>query len=287
MAALENPTRTVTMIGGRDGARIVLACAEPGSAYNLGVDPGLWGFAPQALSSIQLGSVPGEVFTGARALPSLIPCPLTVVANSTDELDQHLRYLNTLLAPEEPVRLRVASTGITREITAHYYTGLEGLSVRDHRSKTAQVPLVLKALQPFWRDVATDDPSVTGVFANAIGGGSNAEDIVCASDVPDTWPELEITGPIENVHAMSLERGRLVRVVEVLGVNDVLTITTDPLARGVWFNGVRSYSSIDARSSFWSLKPGLNRIVLRGSDLTAGGNPGGYTIRHSPRFGSC
>ncbi len=287
MAALEAPTRTVTLIGGRDGGRVVLACAGERSTYNLGVDPGLWGFAPQALSSISLGEVPGEVFTGARATASLLPCPITVVSASTDDLDAALRYLNTLLAPEEPVKIRVASTGITREITAYYYTGLEGLPVRDHRSKTATVPLVLKAMQPFWRDVESDDPSVTGVFANAVSGGSNAEDIVCGSDIADTWPEFTITGPIENVQIMNLERGRLIRITEVLDVNDVLTIVTDPLARGVWFNGVRSYASLDARSTMWSLKPGLNRVVLRGSDLTAGGNPGDYTITWSPRFGSC
>lgn len=277
------------MIGGRDGGRIRLACNDQGATYNLGVDPGLWGFAGQTISSLRLGSVPGEVFTGVRAEAALIPCPITVVAASTDDLDAALRYLATLLAPEEPVRLRVASseTGIVREVTAHYYTGLEGLTVRDHKATTVKVPLVLKALQPYWRDAATDDPAETGQFINALGGGSNAVDVDCLSDVPDTWPEFTITGPIENVQIMNLERGQLIRIIEVLGVNDVLTISTDPLSRGVWLNGVRSWPSLDSRSTLWSLKPGLNRVVLRGTDLTAGGNPGEFTITYSPRFASC
>lgn len=287
MASIQEGGRVVTLIGGRDGARIQMACAGASSSYSLGVDPGLWGMAPSSITSTRRGLIPGETVEGVRAEPSLIPFPVTVVASSPSELDERLRYLSTLCAPDKPVRVRVESLGASREITAYYYTGLEAISVRDHRSTTTKVPLILKAFDPFWRDTAADDPSVGAIFWNALVGGSNYEPIINASDVPETWPEIEIVGPIENVHIMNHEHGALLRVLEVLAVNDTLTIVTDPARRGVWFNGVRSRASLDSRSVFWSLKPGLNRVSLRGSDQTGGGSPGSYVISWAPRFASC
>ena len=272
---------------GADGTKIVLACGDSSSPFQLGVDPAIWGSPGVAVNSSLVAGVPGDRRESTRSVASLLPLPIRLVTQSTDELLTAIRQLHAILRPSQPMSLQVTRTdGSTRELVVHCWSGHETIEVRDHRATTTTVPLVVRADYPYWRDIRGTDEVVIESISNALAAGSNAIDFDNPSDVDEVWPELTLVGPMENILLTNLETGLMIRVVEELGASDEVVIRTDPRYRDVTLNGEKNWAVLDSESAFWPLLPGLNRLVFRGWDGTLA-ETATFGVRVSPRYLSC
>jgi hypothetical protein len=279
-------TRTVTLIGA-DGTRHVLACsAEP---YQLGVASQLWGAAPYAVTSRQLGVIPGERVEQVRALPRNIVVPIQVEGATELEIDQRLAALGAILSPSSELRILYRrADGTERELTGRCVGGADAVQATDrsgYLQRHVRIPLVVRAHYPYWRAVASSTV-VTGptTFLDGDFSLSNVVTITNAGDVP-TWPYIILTGGADGCELSNLATGQVLRISEQIPLGSTMRIDTDPRSRSVLLDDAWSWP-IDPLSEFWPLSPGPNLIVVRswaiGSDAL-----GTFTFRHRPDYETC
>ena len=278
-------TRTVTLIG-VDGTRHVLACStEP---YQLKPSAQLWGTAPYAVNSRQVGQIAGERVESVRALPRTIVVPIQVEGTTELAVDDYLGDLGAILSPVDDVRLVYRRPdGTERELTARYAGGGDAITATDdsgYLQRHVTVPLIFKAHWPYWRAMA-GAVGVSGptTFDDGRAAGSNLVTVTNAGDV-ECSPEITITGYAESIEGVNLTTGQGFRVRRVLTTTDVLRIDTDDRAFGVYLNDVADYSTMDPASEFWPLVPGPNVLWFRGNTATGAESIGGFTVRWRPQF---
>jgi len=278
-------TRTVTLIG-VDGTRHILACStEP---YQLKPSAQLWGTAPYAINSRQVGQIAGERVESVRALPRTIVVPVQVEGSTELAVDDYLGDLGAILSPVDDVRLIYRRPdGSERELTARYAGGGDAITATDdagYLQRHVTVPLIFKAHWPYWRAMAGAQ-GVTGptTFDDGRAAGSNLVTVTNAGDV-DCSPEITITGYAESIEGVNLTTGQGFRVRRVLTTTDVLRIDTDDRTFGVYLNDVADYSTMDPASEFWPLVPGANVLWFRGNTATGAESIGGFTVRWREQY---
>lgn len=287
-AAGDGDGRRITLIGG-EGVRRVLACSD--EPYQLKPDATAWGLTGYALGTRSVGEIPGERLETVRALSRTFALPVQLEGDTEAEIDERLGWLGAVLDPGREIRVQYRRPdGTEREISALYQGGADSFSaVADagHEQRHVVVPLVMKALWPFWRPVANpvavDGPTT---FDDGRAAGSNLVTVTNDGDVA-CWPEFTITGYAEAIEGMSLTSGKVWRVRRILGTADTLRIDTDPRNFGVYLNDVADYTTMDQLSEFWELEPGDNILVFRGNTATGAEPIGTFTIRWRPQFSSC
>ncbi|MGL4300057.1 MAG: hypothetical protein ACRCW4_13385 [Candidatus Neomicrothrix subdominans] len=278
--------RTVTLIGS-DGQRWTLAC-DPASPYQLGVDPGIHGLPRIALQSARRSPLmAGEVLDQVKIGTRILKVPVYIDGATEDARDLALRSLAQSLDPQRgPCRLiwRRPGTpaGTGREITA-YLAGPENWTLREPAS-SVPVVLIFEAFDPYWR--------IAGIESWGAYGGSLPDGLGSAMDAPllnnqgsvETWPEWIITGPCENVQALSVATGQMWRITEVLTAGQVVRIQTDPRTRGVWLGDDLRGDIMDGEADeLWGLRPGLNWVWIRAVNPT---DLGTFDIRWPHRYAS-
>ncbi len=277
--------RTVTLIGA-DGTRHVLACSD--EPYQLSMRAQLHGTAPYALGTRRVGLIPGERLDTVQALPRTLVVPLRVEGLTELAVDQAMGALGSVLSPRADVRILYRRPdGVERELTARYAGGGDAVSAFDeagYLQHWCTVPLVFKALWPYWRDpaasTATHGPET---FNDGRAAGSNLVTVTNAGDV-EVWPEITVTGYAEGIEAMSLTTGQVWRCRRILTVADELRIDTDPRSFGVYVNGAADYTVMDSLSEFWPLEPGANVLLFRANTATGAEPIGAFQVRWRPQW---
>ena len=279
-------TREVVLISG-DGDRVTLAC---------GGDPA-W---PQLRAS-HLGSMASHTLD-LRPLPSGgsrveqvrfeardLAVPVLISGGTEAEVDARVGALGRMLRPDRDLRLRYrrdVGSAAVREITVRYAGGGDDIEIAHARTRHVPVRLRFTAPDPWWVDVA-DQPTdrvTSTVFADGIGAGVNTVTVTNRGDV-DVWPVITIRGQVENVELMNITAGRTVRLVRVLPVGETVRVDTNPAAFQLLLNNWPHYHIvIDPTSVWWPLRPGLNRLLIRG--VTNGG-AGTFALEWRPRFQQC
>jgi hypothetical protein len=278
--------RTVTLVGA-DGSRHVLACsAEP---YQLKLDGQLWGNASYAFESRRVANLPGERLEDVHVMPRTFTVPIEVVGTTELDVDQRLAALGSILSPSADCGIIYRrADGSTRQITARCIAGADTLQAIARSGPTQRqvaASLVFRAYFPYWTSLDFDDPSYSASFNDALGAGFNSFDLTCSSDV-ETWPEVTITGPVQNIHGANLVTGQVWRIVEVLNPGQVVRIESDPRRPGVWLNDVYRFDMLDTASALWPLVPRLNRLMFRGTSV--GVSPiGSFGLRWRNLHESC
>lgn len=273
-------TRTVTLVG-VDGTRHVLACsAEP---YQLRPNAQLWGTAPYAINSRQVGQIPGERVESVRALARTVVVPVQVEGATELEIDANLGALGAILSPVDDIRLIYRRPdGTERELTARYAGGGDAVQAAGESGflqRHVTVPLIFKAHWPYWRPLSGSvDVSGPTTFSDGRATGSNTVTVTNGGDV-EAWPELTITGYAESIEAVNLTTGQGIRVRRVLTATDTLRIDTDKRTFGVYINDVADYPAMDPASEYWPLVPGANVLWFRGNTATGAESIGGFTVR--------
>lgn len=279
--------RTVTLIGAY-GTRHVLACSD--GEYQLSMNAQLHGTAPYALGTRRVGLIPGERLDTVQALARTLVVPLRVDGTSELAVDQAMGALGEILSPRHDVRFVYRRPdGVERMLTCRYSGGGDAVAAFDeagYLQHWVTVPLVFKALWPYWRDV-TASTAVHGpeLFDDARAGGSNYITITNEGDV-EAWPEITVTGYAEGIEAINLTTGKPWRVRRVLTATDVLTINTDPRNFGVYLNGAADYTVMDSRSELadWLLEPGENLLLLLAHTATGAEPIGTFELRWRPQW---
>jgi hypothetical protein len=278
-------TRTVTLVG-VDGTRHVLACsAEP---YQLRPNAQLWGTAPYAINSRQVGQIPGERVESVRALARTVVVPVQVEGATELEIDANLGALGAILSPVDDVRLIYRRPdGTERELTARYAGGGDAVQAAGESGflqRHVTVPLIFKAHWPYWRPLS-GSVEVVGptVFDDGSLAGSNLITVTNSGDV-ECSPEFVITGHAEGIEGVNLTTGKGFRVRRVLEVGDTLRIDTDKRTFGVYVNDVAELVAMDPTSEYWSLVPGPNVLWWRGNTASGGEPIGGFTIRWREQY---
>lgn len=277
---------TVTLIGDDESSHII-AC--PTGPLELGPSPGLWGLPPTSFGSTRVANIPGERLDDTHTEPRDMPVPLQIRGDDHDDLVTQLGTLQGILRPGHPIRLVFArGGGTTREIVCYCVQGAEAIEITDHEESVAVAPLILRAYDPWWRDFGVDEATYGETFDNGLEADENPFSVVCASDIDETWPEITIDGPIENVHFAHRDLGRVLRVTHVLPAGQQIRIVTDPARRDVWLNGEQDWTVLDpAEMDFFPLIPGTNALMARGIDASGAATPGSFELRWSPRYSSC
>lgn len=274
-------TRTVTLIG-VDGTRHVLACSD--EPYQLKPGGQLWGTAPYAINSRQVGQIPGERVESVRALAKTFVVPVQVEGTTEQEVDAYLAAFGAMLSPSAgDVRVVYQRPdGTQREISARYAGGGDAVAATDeagYLQRHVTVPLIFKAHWPYWRPLSGSvDVSGPTTFSDGRAAGSNLVTVTNAGDV-EAWPEVTVTGYSESIEGVNLTTGQGFRVRRVLTVADVLRIDTDKRTFGVYINDVADYSAMDPASEYWPLVPGENVLWFRGNTATGAESIGGFTVR--------
>lgn len=277
--------RTVTLIGAY-GTRHVLACSD--GEYQLSMNAQLHGTAPYALGTRRVGLIPGERLDTVQALARTLVVPLRVEGTSELAIDQAMGALGEILSPQHDVRfLYRRPDGVERMLTTRYSGGGDAVPAFDeagYLQHWCTVPLVFKALWPYWRQVdastATHGPET---FDDGRAAGSNLVTVTNAGDV-EAWPEITVTGYAEGIEAMSLTTGQVWRCRRILTATDELRIDTDPRAFGVYINGAADYTAMDSLSEFWPLEPGTNVLLFRGNTATGTETIGAFEVRWRPQW---
>lgn len=278
--------RTVTLVGA-DGSRHVLACSsEP---YQLKMSAQLWGTAPYAVTSRQVGQIPGEKVESVRALARTIVVPIQVEGTTELEVDAYLAALGPMLSPElGDVRLIYRRPdGTQRELTARYAGGGEATSATGEagdQQRAVTVPLIFKAHWPYWRATSGSiDVAGPTTFSDGRAAGSNVVTVTNGGDV-ECWPEVIVTGYSEAIEGVNLTTGQGFRVRRVLTLGDTLRIDTDKRSFGVYVNDVADYTAMHPASEYWPLVPGPNVLWFRGNTATGAETIGGFTVRWRELF---
>lgn len=283
----------MTLIGS-EGQREVLAC--PGGPFFLGTNAGLWGTAPVLIDSRPRAGLPGETIENTSTGPRDLSVPIRLIEDTDSLLDQRIEALAGLLRGGD-IQIVVDTAGTkntTREIVARYVSGLDAVRIPhfgvDARTPTPPIRVDLRfvAYDPFWRDVVEPVTRVGPIlFENGFFALLNEVTVNNAGGVP-AWPRWLITGRVENVEAMNTRTGKSWRMTEVLEAGDTMEIVTDPRGEvGCYLNGGQRAWSFDALSELWELHPGVNEILVRGLDPTAGGAIGSFEISWLRQYDTC
>ena len=269
---------------GADGSRHILACSDEG--YQLATNPAIWGVAPVSFGSRAVANIAGEKLETVRRLPRIIPLPFWIRAATELEADQLAGDLGRILHPHRDGRLIFERPdGSDREITVRCIDGASAITVEHGEFHWVKVPAVFKAWDPDWRSTTEDRGFDTDGFPDGKTSGILGVDIDNQGDLP-AWPEWKITGPGENYELINLTTGQMFRIVEVLGVGDVVRIRTDPRDRGVWLNDVLNWRILEGTHELWPLVPGLNYIDYRAfSDASL--QLGDFEATWVERFDTC
>lgn len=281
-------TRTVTLVG-VDGSRHVLACsAEP---YQLRPGAQLWGTAPYAINSRQVGQIPGERVESVRALARTIVVPVQVEGATEAAIDASLGALGAILSPVDDLRLVYRRPdGTERELTARYAGGgdaVQAVNESGYLQRHVTVPLIFKAHWPYWRATSgTLKVSGPTTFNDGRGAGSNLVTVTNAGDV-ECSPEIVVTGYAEAIEGVNLTTGQGFRVRRVLQLGDTWRVDADARSFGVYLNDVSDYTTVDPASEWWPLVPGDNVLWFRGNTASGTETIGGFTIRWREQFETC
>lgn len=225
------------------------------------------GLAPWNVTSRQLGpDVPGETVTGVRAQARDIVVPLIIKGDTETLHENRLADLAGVLGPNTgPCRLIYKrADGTEREITCTYITGADDLRIENLATMRFTVAnLRFRAHFPFWRQVDATHGESTGTFSNALFGDEDIFDVTNDGDV-DTWPEITITGPAENIELANMTTGQVMRIIAELDVGDTARIVSDPAQRAAYFNEIARWDQFDpTQVEPWRLVPGVNTMVFR------------------------
>ena len=279
--------RRVTLIGG-EGVRRTLACSD--EPYQLTPDGTPWGLTTYSLNTRAVGQIPGEQLQSVRAGVRTFALPVQIEGDTEAEIDERLGWLGQVLDPGREIRVQYRRPdGTEREISALYAGGADSVSATSnagHLQRHVVVPLIMKALWPFWRSTA--NPVTTEGPVTFTDRDFDIVTLTNGGDV-DAWPEITVTGYAEGIEAINLTTGRWWRVRRVLEVGDVLRIDTDPRSFGVYVNDVADHPAMDQLSQLaeWHLVPGDNVLLVRGNTATGDEPIGSISFRWRPQFGSC
>lgn len=280
--------RRVTLIGDGEGVRRTIACSD--EPYQLTPDATAWGLTTYSLNTRAVGQIPGEQLQNVRAGVRTFALPVQIEGDTEAEIDERLGWLQQVLDPGREIRVQYRRPdGTEREISALYAGGADSVSATadaGHLQRRVVVPLIMKALWPFWRPVA--NPVTTEGPVTFTDRDFDIVTLVNGGDV-DAWPEITVTGYAEGIEAINLTTGRWWRVRRVLEVGDVLRIDTDPRSFGVYVNDVADHPAMDQLSQLaeWHLVPGENHLLVRGNTATGDEPIGSISFRWRPQFGSC
>ena len=279
--------RTVELVGA-DGSRHTLAC-DPIADYQLGTKPGLHGLTGYTIESRRIANIPGERPGIVHAEPRTFPVPI-VVKGTEAEIDTALGALARILSPLRDTRIiYTRPDGTKREISARCLNA-DIVDLAHFKSPGAKVPLVFRAFDPFWRATVENENSTSGTLVDySAASDSNALEITNNGDV-EAWPEITIVGPAQNIEAVSLETGKVWRIIRIIEAGETVRIETDPRrSASVWLNDDLNWAEVMSPTvaEFWPLVPGMNRIVLRASSVPPSAAMGDFDIRFVERFDSC
>lgn len=276
-------TRTVTLIG-VDGTRHILACsAEP---YQLRPNAQLWGTAPYAVQSRQVGQIPGERVESVRAMARTIVVPVQVEGATEAAIDASLGALGAILSPVADVHLLYRrADGTERELEARYVGGgdaVQATAESGYLQRHVTVPLIFRAHWPYWRPVTGAEVAGPTTFADGRAAGSNLVTVTNTGDV-ECWPAITITGYAEGIEGVNLTTGQGFRIRRILVAGDTFRVDTDRRTFGVYVNDVADYSAVDPASDWWPLVPGENVLWWRGNTATGAEPIGSFTLRWQPQ----
>ncbi len=229
---------------------------------------------------LQPGARLRQVKTQSRG----VRIPLMISAPNEATLALVRRTLRYALNPNRgPGTLRMtAADGAQRDLTCYCESGYEGDESDANRGPGfAVLPLVFRALDPYWYDanatVLTFTPSgVVAFFQNpflpihlSASGISSAFTIDNQGDV-QTWPVWTITGPGTNPILTNNTTGKAITMTVTLSGGQSITIDTRPGVKTVKReDGSLHYNYLSFTSSLWPLVRGANNISLSMSGTTS------------------
>lgn len=195
--------------------------------------------------------------------------------------------LRSFVGSMDPTRgsgkIRVtAPGGDQREITCWYSAGLELDESLGETSGLSwqQVPLKMRALDPYWYDVSPTSqtfpvttlvPSFFPIFPLKL----TASELAVDSNVNNTgdvnaWPVWTVTGPGSQVKLSNLTTGKNIYFGSLsLDAGQKLVIDTRPGVKTSVIDATsNAYDQLSTTSSFWALERGLNiiRLEMSGAD---------------------
>lgn len=277
-------TRTVTLIGA-DGTRHVLACsAEP---YQLRPGSTFHATAPYAFTAAPVANIPGERVERVRAQARNVVVPMQVQGLTESEIDTRLGALGGILSPRATCDIVYRRPDGTERIITGNPTGGEATTWRTSVQRHHQIPLVFRCWFPYWRAVGTIVTSGPTTFSDGRLGNSNIITITNPGDVPETWPEITVTGYAESIELLNLTSGRFLRVRRIIAEGSTLRIDTDPRTAGVWVDGVWAGDALDPLTDTWPLRPGVNTIIARANTATGTETIGTVRFRIQPLYETC
>lgn len=232
----------------------------------------------------QIPGQPGGMLRQARHGIHEFVLPLSVSAVSETALRTLLRSLVYTMDPSRGMgKLRVtAPGGDQREIHCVYAAGLEmDEQLGETSSSSFQAcPLAFTAYDPYWYDVSptsktfmlTALPSFFPLFPVRLTASQLVvDDTVTNNGDVVTWPVWTITGPGSSVKLTNLTTDETVLFTNLsLTAGEYVTVDTRPGAKSVTLNdGSNLFSELDASSTLWSLRRGVNTIRLEMASTTA------------------
>ncbi len=270
---LDGTLSEVTLVGAQGHRYDIVSTCRPYSMIQgdnfRGVERGgtLRGVGPWDITTRELGpDVPGETITHIKAGARTIVIPMVISADTEIGHEQALAFLSPVLNPTigpcDIVYRR--ADGIERSITATYTGGADSLHIENLAQRRFTVAnLTFRAHFPFWRQIDSIDGTSTGTFNNGRFAGENVFDVTNIGDV-DTWPEITVTGPCENIELANLTTGQVVRIIAELDIGETVRLVTDPARRSAYYESVERWDIFDpTQIEPWRLVPGVNRMVFR------------------------
>jgi hypothetical protein len=227
---------------------------------------------------------PGEFFRDV----SHGPRDFLMAVDLTAATEPALRTLmRSFVASMDPTRgsgkVRVTSpVGDQREIACWYSAGLEmEEKLGDNSGPTwQQVPLKMRAIDPYWYDVSAQSQS----FATAVNTASffpffplklTSSEIAVDDEVTNdgdvaSWPQWTITGPGSVIKLSNLTTGKYTYFpTGSLLSGQSIYIDTRPGVKSVTYDdGSNAYPAMSTGSSLWPLERGVNaiRLEMSGAD---------------------
>lgn len=185
-------------------------------------------------------------------------------------------------------KVRVTSpVGDQREINCWYSAGLEMEERLGDNSgpNWQQVPLKMRALDPYWYDVSPTSqtfavttlvPSFFPIFPLKLTASELAvDDSIDNTGDEETWPVWTIEGPGSGIKLSNLSTGEFIWLPSVnLVAGQTLVIDTRPGYKSVVIDStVSAYSELSNDSVLWALAEGTNsvRLEMSGADDSLSG----------------